>query len=81
MALESAEILSKILIDGIRNEIESNTMVKQYISQWNNHFNVRLLSARLIQKSILMNSLRKAGTSLIKLYPSILPRLVMFTRS
>ena len=80
MALESAEILSRILTAGFQNSLSHEKISELYMSEWNNHFNVRLYSARFIQKSVLMNSLRKVGIGLVKLYPSLLPRLIQLTR-
>ncbi len=80
MALETSGLISKILIDGVHNKIKSEILERRYISDWNNHFNKRLLSASILQKSILANNLRNFGIGLAKVVPSILPKIVQLTR-
>jgi flavin-dependent dehydrogenase len=80
MALETADLLSKILIDGIRKNKNAETVEKQYIREWNDHFNLRLLSAGFMQKLVLTSTLKKTGIGILKLFPSLLPKMVKVTR-
>ena len=80
MAFETAEVLGKILADGIRKNKDAETMEKQYIKKWNEHFKLRLLSAGFIQKQVLGSVLQKTSIGILKLFPSILPKIVMMTR-
>ena len=80
MALETAELLSKILADGFIKNKKPETVEKHYIREWNEHFNSRLLSAGFIQKLVLDGTLLKPGIGILKLFPSILPKLVKMTR-
>jgi flavin-dependent dehydrogenase len=80
MALETAEFLSQILADGIRKNRNSETVERQYIREWNEYFKMRLLSAGIIQKLVLDSTLIKPGIGILKLYPSILAKMVKMTR-
>ena len=81
MAMESADLISNILVESFKNNIDREVLERQYITQWNDHFNVRLFSAGIVQKTVLTNYLRKPGVRIVKLFPFILSRLVQLTRS
>ncbi len=80
MALQSAGLLCEILTSGIKNKIGRDKLEKKYCYEWNKRFNKRLFSARIVQKTILGNNLRKAGVGLVKLFPGILPEIIRRTR-
>jgi flavin-dependent dehydrogenase len=80
MALETAEFLSKILADGIRKNKNSETVEQKYIRKWNEHFNSRLLTAGIIQKLVLYNTLIHPGIGIMNLFPSFLPKMIKMTR-
>ena len=80
MALETAELLGKILADGIRKNKDAEIVEKEYIKKWNEHFKLRLLSAGFIQKQVLGSVLQKTSIRVLRLFPSILPKIVMITR-
>jgi flavin-dependent dehydrogenase len=80
MAMETAELLAGILINGSQNKLKPKILERQYVSDWKGHFKKRLFSAGIVQKLILTNNLRKAGIGLVNIFPTILPKIVQLTR-
>ena len=80
MAIISAQIASKRIIEFLNGEIKSREILeKHYIRDWNRKFRIRLKTGRLIAW-LLRNQLISQFMYLsLKLIPSLLPKIIRLT--
>lgn len=81
MAMESAKILYDVLSKYKLNQNNLSGIFQDYANQYEKAFNKRLKTARIVQRLILNNKLRKIGFSLADKYPSIITYIIKLTRS
>lgn len=80
MALQSAKIVSKILL---RKKLEKFSLYqaeKLYVKEWRYLFTRRIRTASAIQKIILNKNLGSIGIKIAKTFPGTLPKIVEMTR-
>lgn len=81
MAMESAKMLYEIININRLDDVNRHKIYLEYKKQYNKAFSKRLMTARIIQNSVLNRSTRKIGFNIVRIYPSLLPFLIKFTRS
>ena len=81
MAMESAKILYEIMKVYRLDEVNRDKIYFEYKKQHHKTFLKRLMTAKIIQNSVLNRSTRNIGFSFANKYPSLLPYLIKFTRS
>ena len=77
MAVQSANLVSEILI---RNKLAQGKSGNEYENEWKNMFVRRISLAGIIQKCVLNNSFRIPGINMVSLFPSVLARIIKYTR-
>ncbi len=81
IAMESGRLLSEIFINLKRNNKSNRLIEENYFEKWNDLFESRLRTAHLIQTVFYSNYLRKLSLNVIKIFPSLIPKLVDMTRN
>lgn len=81
MALQSASILSQCFVEQREGKLSSNQTEKLYLSNWKKAFSRRLLTAQLVQRSILNNSIRRSSVKVLNVFPFLIETLIKNTRS
>ena len=81
MAMESSKHLYEVIKPYNLDTIHRDKIYLNYKKQYENVFNKRLSTAKIIQGIILNRKSRKLGFGIAKRYPSIIPYLIKFTRS
>jgi len=81
MAFQSAELISRLLIDHLNSKINISDLERLYINEWQLLFSKRVRIASLIQNVVMQNGLRKIGFKIMKPFPSVLRNLTGLSRS
>jgi menaquinone-9 beta-reductase len=81
MALQSSQLLGSLFREYIQTGPDSLTLEAEYRHRWNRLFGSRLRTAAMLQRMMLSTSLRRAGTALLSLSPSLLRAAILATRS
>lgn len=81
IAMESGRLLTEIFINSKRYNLSNSFIEEDYFEKWNNLFESRLKTAHLIQSVFFSNYLKKFGLNVIKIFPSLIPKLVDMTRN
>lgn len=81
MAMESAKLVSKILIDENKKIISEKEAEQKYISLWNKHFNARTEKAMLLQRLFFKKNINNIAFIAASLFPSLTKYFVKNTRS
>ena len=81
MAIQSAQILSEILISsyGKTLKISRKEIEETYIKRWNNAFSKRLYTGRILQKILLDGRLQQVSYALANTIPAIVPKIIKQT--
>ncbi len=80
IALQSAKLLSHILLKKREEKLSMSQTEQLYERGWQNLFAKRIRMASVIQKIILQKNLRILGISFVKTFPRTLPKLIEMTR-
>jgi len=81
MALQSARLITSVLSKSRKESLSAEETERLYKNGWKRYFAKRLFSAALIQKILLQSSFRNSAITLVKLFPSLLPKLIKITRA
>jgi menaquinone-9 beta-reductase len=81
MALQSSQLLGKLFREYIQTGPDSLTLEAEYRHRWDRMFGSRLRTAAILQRIMLSPTLRRAGTTLLSLSPSLLRAAILATRS
>ena len=81
MALQSAKLIASILVKSRKERLSDEETEDLYRNSWKGLFTKRLFSASLIQKILLQSGFRNSAINLVKLFPSLLPKLIKITRA
>ncbi len=81
MALQSAKMIASILAKSKKESLSAEETEYLYKNSWKRLFAKRLFSATLIQKILLQSRFRNAAVNFVKMFPSVLPRLIDATRA
>lgn len=81
MALQSAKLIASVLVKSRKESFSAEETEDLYKNNWKGLFVKRLFSASLIQKILLQSSFRNSAITLVKLFPSLLPKLIKITRA
>jgi flavin-dependent dehydrogenase len=81
MALQSAQLLGTLFYEHRRSGRDGNALEVEYRSQWERTFTSRLRAAAALQRIMLSTPLRRLGTTLLSLSPSLLRVAIRMTRS
>lgn len=77
MALKSAQIFSEMFLEAFQKDnFDRTKLEEEYTTQWRNEFEERLKTGRFIQRILMDPFASKAGFSLAKIVPSLLPKLI-----
>ena len=80
MAMESAQILSSVLVEGRRNSLPDDAISLLYARRWRSRFQRRLRVAGTLQR-LLLSQIGKRGVSLaLSGFPSLLSKTIQYTR-
>ncbi len=80
IALQSAKLLSHILLKKREEKLSMSQTEQLYERGWQNLFAKRIRMASVIQKIILQKNLRILSISFVKTFPWILPKIIEMTR-
>jgi len=80
IAMQSAKILSGILVNAKRKGLSLLDVEQRYKREWQKLFTKRIVIASTIQKIILQKKLRNAGICFVKTFPRTLSWIVETTR-
>ncbi len=77
MAIKSAQIFSEMFLEAFQKDnFDRTKLEEEYTAQWRNEFEGRLKTGRFIQRILMDPFASKAGFSLAKIIPSLLPKLI-----
>ncbi|QVY64498.1 NAD(P)/FAD-dependent oxidoreductase [Polaribacter sp. Q13] len=80
MAIQSAQIASKLILNYLKGEIESrNELEKQYIRQWNKKFSLRLKAGHFIAMLFRKERIAAILLQILKKLPFLLPIIIKQT--
>ncbi|MCL7762071.1 NAD(P)/FAD-dependent oxidoreductase [Polaribacter sp. Z014] len=80
MAIQSAQIASKLILNYLKGEIESrNELEKQYIRQWNKKFSLRLKAGHFIAMLFRKDRIAAILLQILKKLPFLLPIIIKQT--
>ena len=77
IAIKSAQIFCELFLEARRSRgIDRNKLERAYSKEWETEFSQRLQAGRFIQKALTNPLTSKIGFSVIKMIPSLLPRII-----
>jgi len=80
MAIHSAKLASESILQHYKpSGFQRNEIEKSYTRQWDFHFKSRLKTGRILQKILLNPGLAEISQSLIKAFPTVLPKIIVKT--
>jgi len=80
MAIRSAQMASKLILQFLNNEIKTrNQLEKNYIVEWNRNFKNRLKVGHFIAALFRQNKISEALLSILKRLPFLLPKIIKRT--
>lgn len=80
MAIHSAKLFSELYLDARKNgNLDRTILERKYTDSWNATFKNRLRTGRRIQRALLHPVMASVGLGLVKVMPSILPRIIKKT--
>lgn len=80
MAIRSAQMVSKLIINYFNDEIKSrDELEKAYFREWNKEFKFRLHVGRFIARLFGYTNLAEVVLLLLKLFPVLLPKIIQLT--
>jgi flavin-dependent dehydrogenase len=80
MALQGAQLLGRLFEEDPRNSSGQRLMEEKYRRQWEKLFSSRVRAAYLFQRVILSTNLRRIGSALVAVAPSLLRSALAATR-
>ncbi len=80
MAMQSAKLLSFILINQKRKNYSDKKVYSLYKRKWKKLFRRRLFFAKLVQKILLNGKIKKMAFDLGSLFPGVVKRMIKLTR-
>ncbi len=81
MALQSAKLIASVLAKSRKESLSAEETEYLYKNSWRKLFKKRLTHASFIQKILLQSKFRNAAVNFVKMFPSVLPRLINATRA
>ena len=79
MAIHAAKIASELLIAYKAKQITRSALEKKYTVQWNDNFNRRLKTGRLLSKLLQKRKIADVVLQLCIVFPSLLAKLIKRT--
>lgn len=77
MAIRSAQIFSTLFIQALKEEdFSRNKLERDYETHWATEFSKRLRTGRLVQRALMNNTVSKVGFAVMRMMPSILPKII-----
>jgi flavin-dependent dehydrogenase len=80
MALQGAQLLGRIFEEGRRNSPGCKVTEERYRREWEKLFSARVRAAYLFQRVMLSTNLRRIGSALLAVAPSLLQTALRMTR-
>jgi flavin-dependent dehydrogenase len=80
MAIQSAQLLSNLLLEYTSNKNQNRTWLESnYTKEWNKVFQKRLLAGRIINRFFSNHNMLDKGLGLLRLFPFALPYIIKQT--
>lgn len=80
MAIHSAKLAVECLVDYCSGKVgDRSSMEKSYRNKWQNNFNNRIRSGRILQKVLLNDTLSELSQKIIAKFPGIMPQIIKST--
>lgn len=81
MAMDSARILSALIIQQKKDRYSREFLEEKYLTEWNNSFLKRIKVASFIQQAILNKFYRRLSFKLVQRFPMLISQIIKSTRS
>jgi menaquinone-9 beta-reductase len=81
MAMESAQILASVMVEGREKKLSADNMQQMYSERWRSSFRKRIVLAKNIQRLLLSKPGKKASELALSVFPSLLSHMIEHTRS
>ncbi|MCK9212103.1 MAG: FAD-dependent oxidoreductase [Ignavibacteriaceae bacterium] len=81
MALQSAKLIASILVKSRKENLSAEETERFYKNSWRKLFKKRLILASFIQKILLQSKFRNMAVYVVKMFPSVLQKLIKVTRA
>ncbi|WP_456312095.1 NAD(P)/FAD-dependent oxidoreductase [Pseudomonas shirazensis] len=79
MAIHSAKIASELILDFYKNNISRPQLERNYIKEWNNHFEKRIVMGRILAHILTHKTITNIFVAVVASFPKILPGIIKQT--
>lgn len=79
MAINSAKMISELLIQYFEGTIDRMAVEQKYVAQWDNEFKLRIQTGKLLAKIFKMKRLTLLSLNLVKKYPKFIQYIIRMT--